>query len=116
ALLVRDCNDDVQARELRGMLANLGDFDCDFRKFWLVQTHLDELDSIVRDQCWSTHICFIHDSLRHSKKALLYDVPVAYLESKFGNARSHEAEKSGVRSQESESASTFLGGSNDLPT
>ena len=47
---------------------------------------------------------------------LLYDVPVAFLESKFGNARTLESEESGVRSQESESASTFLGGSNDLPT
>ena len=83
--LVIDYNGDLRACELRGKLANLRDFDCDFRKFWLAQTRLDELDSIVRDQCWCTHICFIHDSLRHSKKALLYDVPVAYLESKFGN-------------------------------
>ena len=83
--LVIDYNGDVRACELRGKLANLRDFDCDFRKFWLAQTRLDELDSIVRDQCWCTHICFIHDSLRHSKKTLLYDVPVAYLESKFGN-------------------------------
>jgi Fe-coproporphyrin III synthase len=83
--LVIDYNGDVRACELRGKLANLRDFDCDFREFWLAQTRLDELDSIVRDQCWCTHICFIHDSLRHSKKALLYDVPVAYLESKFGN-------------------------------
>ena len=100
--IVIDYNGDVRACELRGRLANLRDYDCDFRKFWQTQTRQDEIDSIVRDQCWCTHVCFIHDSLRHSKKALLYDVPVAYLESKFENARSHEAEKSGVRSQESE--------------
>ena len=100
--IVIDYNGDVRACELRGKLANLRDYDCDFRRFWETQTRQDELESIVRDQCWCTHVCFIHDSLRHSKKALLYDVPVTYLESKFGNARSHESEKPGVRSQESE--------------
>ncbi|PYV25545.1 MAG: hypothetical protein DMG24_09030, partial [Acidobacteria bacterium] len=83
--VVIDYNGDVRACELRGRLANLRDYDCDFQRFWNTQTRKEELDSIVRDQCWCTHVCFIHDSLRHSKKALLYDVPLAYLESKFGH-------------------------------
>ena len=42
----------------------------------------EELSAIVQDQCWCTHVCFIHDSLRHSPKVLLYDIPMTYLESK----------------------------------
>lgn len=81
--IVIDFNGDVRACELRGKLASLRDFDCDFGKFWETQTRKEELESIVRDQCWCTHICFIHDSLRQSPKVMLYDIPVTYLESKF---------------------------------
>jgi MoaA/NifB/PqqE/SkfB family radical SAM enzyme len=84
--IVIDFNGDVRACELRDKLGNLRDFACDFRKFWETQTRSDELDAIVRDQCWCTHVCFIHDSLRHSPKALLYDVPITYLESRFSHA------------------------------
>lgn len=83
--IVIDCNGDVRACELRARLANLRDYGCDFARFWEAETRRRELDSIVRDQCWCTHVCFIHDSLRHSKKAMLYDVPLAYLESRFAN-------------------------------
>jgi MoaA/NifB/PqqE/SkfB family radical SAM enzyme len=85
--IVIDYNGDVRACELRGKLANLRDFGCDFSKFWEIQTRHDELDSIVRDQCWCTHVCFIHDSLRYSPKTLLYDIPVTYLESKFSSGQ-----------------------------
>jgi Fe-coproporphyrin III synthase len=83
--IVIDFNGDVRACELRTKLANLRDFDCDFEKFWEAQARKDESGLIVRDQCWCTHVCFIHDSLRHSPKALLYDVPLSYLESKFAH-------------------------------
>ena len=81
--IVVDFNGDVRACELRGKLANLRDFGCDFQEFWEAKTRKQELEFIVRDQCWCTHICFIHDSLRHSPKVLLYDIPVTYLESRF---------------------------------
>jgi MoaA/NifB/PqqE/SkfB family radical SAM enzyme len=83
--IVIDYNGDVRSCELRGKLANLRDYDCDFDKFWQAQTRQDDLDAIVHDQCWCTHVCFIHDSLRHSPKVLLYDIPITYLESKLSS-------------------------------
>jgi Fe-coproporphyrin III synthase len=80
--VVIDYNGDVRACELRGKLANLREFGCDFREFWGTQARREEAQLIVQDQCWCTHVCFIHDSLRHSKKAMLYDVPLTYLQSK----------------------------------
>jgi MoaA/NifB/PqqE/SkfB family radical SAM enzyme len=81
--VVIDFNGDVRSCELRGKLGNLREYDCDFTKFWQAQERQEELAAIVQDQCWCTHVCFIHDSLRHSPKVLLYDIPVTYLESKF---------------------------------
>ncbi|HZP00343.1 MAG TPA: radical SAM protein [Terriglobia bacterium] len=81
--IVIDYNGDVRACELRGKLANLRDYDCDFRKFWQAQVRQEEVEAIVRDQCWCTHVCFIHDSLRYSPKALLYDIPVTYLDARL---------------------------------
>jgi MoaA/NifB/PqqE/SkfB family radical SAM enzyme len=81
--IVIDFNGDVRSCELRGKLANLRDYDCDFTKFWQARERQEELGAIVQDQCWCTHVCFIHDSLRHSPKVLLYDIPLTYLESKF---------------------------------
>ncbi|HEV2349098.1 MAG TPA: radical SAM protein [Terriglobia bacterium] len=83
--IVIDYNGDVRACELRSKLASLRDFDCDFGKFWTTLARRQEAKAIVDDQCWCTHVCFIHDSLRHSPKAMLIDVPLSYLESKFAH-------------------------------
>lgn len=83
--IVIDFNGDVRACELRSKLASLRDFDCDFGKFWTTMARRQESESIVHDQCWCTHVCFIHDSLRHSPKAMLIDVPLSYLESKIAH-------------------------------
>ncbi len=80
--IVIDYNGDVRACELRPKLGNLRDYGCDFGKFWQSGERAGEAGHIRKDQCWCTHVCFIHDSLRHSPKALLYDVPLSYLESK----------------------------------
>jgi MoaA/NifB/PqqE/SkfB family radical SAM enzyme len=91
--IVIDYNGDVRACELRGKLGNLRDFDCDFQKFWQSDARRNEPAAIVRDQCWCTHVCFIHESMRHSLRATLYDVPLSYLQSKF--SRSSNGHKNG---------------------
>lgn len=76
-ILVIDYNGDIRACELRGTVANLRDVGCDFRQVYPSAAMTRETDQIVEDQCWCTHICFIHDSARSSRKAKLYDVPLA---------------------------------------
>ncbi len=75
---VIDYNGDVRACELRGKLANLKDYDLDFSAFWKDHIRQKELSQIVCDQCWCTHVCNIHDSLRYSPKVMAIDIPFTY--------------------------------------
>jgi Fe-coproporphyrin III synthase len=79
---VIDYNGDVRACELRGKLANLRDYDYDFSKFWADQMRERELKQIVCDQCWCTHVCNIHDSLRYDPKVLAFEIPKTYWQSR----------------------------------
>lgn len=77
---VIDYNGDVRACELREKFATLKDYDFDFGALWNQQERQEELNAIDGGRaCWCTHVCFIHDSMRHSRKALLYEVPKNYL-------------------------------------
>lgn len=77
---VIDYNGDVRACELREKFATLADFDYDFAALWSTQSRSDELMAIDGGKsCWCTHVCFIHDSMRHSRKAMLYEVPKNFL-------------------------------------
>jgi len=79
-IAVIDYNGDVRACELREKFATLRDYDYDFQKLWAAEERRRELDAIDEGRaCWCTHVCFIHDSLRHSRRALLYEVPKNYL-------------------------------------
>ena len=78
--VVIDYNGDVRACELREKFATLGDYDYDFDALWTARERQQELNAIDGGKaCWCTHVCFIHDSMRHSRKALLYEVPKNYL-------------------------------------
>ena len=77
---VIDYNGDVRACELREKFATLSDYDYDFATLWSAHERQVELGAIDGGQaCWCTHVCFIHDSMRHSQRALLYEVPKNYL-------------------------------------
>ena len=77
---VIDYNGDVRACELREKFASLVDFDYDFAALWAANERQVELGAIDGGKaCWCTHVCFIHDSMRHSRRSLLYEVPKNYL-------------------------------------
>lgn len=77
---VIDYNGDVRACELREKFATLADYDYDFGALWADHARQNELNAIDGGKvCWCTHVCFIHDSLRHSRRGLLYEVPKNYL-------------------------------------
>jgi radical SAM protein with 4Fe4S-binding SPASM domain len=77
---VIDYNGDVRACELRDKFATLSDFDFNFNELWSSRERQSEVASIDGGAaCWCTHVCFIHDSMRHSRRALLYEVPKNYL-------------------------------------
>lgn len=78
--VVIDYNGDVRACELRERFATLANFDYDFGALWAANERQAELAAIDGGKtCWCTHVCFIHDSMRHSRRAQLYDVPKNYL-------------------------------------
>ncbi|HXC69447.1 MAG TPA: radical SAM protein, partial [Pyrinomonadaceae bacterium] len=78
--VVIDYNGDVRACELREKFATLADFEYDFGALWAANERQAELTAIDGGKaCWCTHVCFIHDSMRYSRRALLYDLPKNYL-------------------------------------
>jgi len=77
---VIDYNGDVRACELREKFATLSDYDFDFNALWAAHERQSELKAIDGGKaCWCTHVCFIHDSMRHSRRALLYELPKNYV-------------------------------------
>src|SRR5215831_7304900 len=77
--VVIDFDGRVRACELRKPIGNLRDVDMDFKIFWESAARKDEPQRIACDQCWCTHVCFIHDSLRYSPRVMLWDIPKNYL-------------------------------------
>lgn len=79
-IAVIDYNGDVRACELREKFGSLKDYDYDFEALWQSENRRAELQTIDGGKaCWCTHVCFIHDSMRHSRRALLVEAPKNYL-------------------------------------
>jgi Fe-coproporphyrin III synthase len=79
---VIDFDGRIRACELRKPLANLRDYDMNLKLFWESPARKSEPGQIACDQCWCTHVCFIHDSLRYSYRTMFLEVPKNYLRRK----------------------------------
>jgi Fe-coproporphyrin III synthase len=75
---VVDFDGRVRACELRRPVGNLREVGMDFKVFWESSSRKAETRQIRCDQCWCTHVCFIHDSMRYSYKTMLLEVPRNY--------------------------------------
>ncbi len=76
--IVIDYNADIRVCELRKPIGNLRRFGMDFSKFWDSIERRREVQQVELDQCFCTHICFMYDSMRHSKKVMLWELPKLY--------------------------------------
>jgi MoaA/NifB/PqqE/SkfB family radical SAM enzyme len=79
---VIDFDGRVRACELRQPIGDLRKNDMNFTVFWESEARKSEPDKITCDQCWCSHVCFIHDSMRYSWRAMLWDVPKNYFQRK----------------------------------
>ena len=73
--IVVDYNADVRVCELRKPIGNLRKHGMDFGKFWNSTERKSEVARVKSDQCFCTHICFMYDSMRHSKRVMLWELP-----------------------------------------
>lgn len=76
---VIDFDGRIRACELRKPLGNLRDFDMNLKVFWESPARVGEPRQISCDQCWCSHVCFIHDSLRYSYRAMFSQVAKNYV-------------------------------------
>lgn len=88
-IAVVDANGDIRSCELRERLGNLRDYDLDWGRFWSSRERRAEIEAIHRDGCFCTHVCFIHASLKASPKAMIWDVPRAYLNQRESKDQIH---------------------------
>jgi MoaA/NifB/PqqE/SkfB family radical SAM enzyme len=82
--IVIDYNGDVRVCELRKPIGNLRPYGMDFRRFWGSVERKLEVRRVELDQCFCTHICFMYDSMRHSKRVMLWELPAIYLRQLLG--------------------------------
>ena len=73
--IVIDYNGDVRVCELRRPIGNLRKYGMDFMAFWNSFEREREVRQVELDQCFCTHICFMYDSMRHSKRVMLWELP-----------------------------------------
>lgn len=77
--IVIDHNGRFRACEMRGIVADLHDFDFDVRRALESQEMRGEIDAIPGANCWCTHSCFIQESSKFSPQVQLLRIPLAGL-------------------------------------
>jgi len=77
--IVIDYNGDVRVCELRKPIGNLRKYGMDFQRFWESDERMREVWQVKADECFCTHVCFMYDSMRHSKRVMLWELPIRFL-------------------------------------
>jgi hypothetical protein len=90
--VVIDYNADVRVCELRKPIGNLRKYEMDFGKFWNSTERKSEVKRVKFDQCFCTHICFMYDSMRHSKRIMLWELPKLFIGEVFKGLGGHRPE------------------------
>jgi MoaA/NifB/PqqE/SkfB family radical SAM enzyme len=91
--IVIDYNGDVRVCELRKPIGNLRKHKMNFQIFWNSNQRKDEVRRVKNDQCFCTHICFMYDSMRHSKRIMLWELPKTYLSELFSRNSHKKAQE-----------------------
>lgn len=86
--IVIDHNGRFRACEMRGIVADLHDFDFDVRRALDSEAMRREVEAIPHANCWCTHSCFIQESSKFSARAQLFDIPRAGLAALLSPPRS----------------------------
>ena len=101
--IVIDYNADVRVCELRKPIGNLRKFGMDFSKFWDSIERKKEVQQVEMDQCFCTHVCFMYDSMRHSKRVMFWELPKLYAKyavKRLAATRARSADSSRVKIEE----------------
>ena len=83
--LVVEHDGTVRACELRSQLANLRDFDMDYRRLLASGLLQEEARDIAEHPCPCTHVCFLHTSLKQSPKHLALLPVLGMVANRAGN-------------------------------
>jgi len=94
--VVIDYNADVRVCELRKPIANLRKYGMNFQRFWGSIERGREVRQVKLDQCFCTHICFMYDSMRHSKRVMLWELPKIAIKRAMGTLVGLETERLGM--------------------
>ncbi len=81
---VIDHNGEFRSCEMRPAVGRVQDFGCNLTQALASLQMKAEVEEIPRANCWCTHSCFIHDSMKFAPQVLLFSLPWRYLKARIG--------------------------------